>query len=884
MDEDSMRVEYPAMLANLQPSQAVQILNDRVKRISKLNIEIADWLQERRKVEEQYVQSLRRLAQFRVPNVQSELGTFHPQWDKIVQSVEGIANSHHLFAAKIEKDVENPLRSFHLKKEMQNMQTIQANLQNMARELDDAQKKSESINKKANKTSAAKIDQAASKLESATSQWESQAPFIFETLQALDETRMNQIRDVLTQYGTHEGAQAQQQQLEAEAVLNNLLDYQTSNEIQHFASKCTAGKAKIPSRTPTATASRQPSSFGAASAASAASATLAPPAPAPPLNQTSSLSSAIHEDDRSDHSGHKEEKSENKLRSRIGTMLGRRRQSIHGGFGQLSPSKGPFGRNRASQAISPRTSSSNLGEASNRLSSLAERPDTAEEPPKSSQGQEKASHDGPNGIGREPVADSLAKLESSHINGTAANALADVSEVSPPPGPPPGHKDAEKDAEGFTIPTATHDPISEAQKEAAAAGTALGDESEPAFKLNIQKEPVADEDPEERKAALSNFTNSLSALGMPTRRAGTIRGRRDVRNTIYIPAPVSEDPPAVNTLATPPPPTLPTISSKPTAIAALATEASLTGTSDTQSIRSSNSLGSIAHFQHPDMHEPGLNSSIVETVFATFEGGEIKTVKISGEIAFSFNSADAFSSQGHQPIRINNFPLLEAIGPNRIFVTNHAPDQQDQFALDLSHVRQTQATVGFSYRLHVESSGLPVDRVPLLLHPVWKLQGDKLGLLLQYKLNPTFKSASDGEVTLHNVIIFASYEGKASGAQTKPSGTHLKEKHLVYWRLGDVTLNATQDWQKIVCRIIGEAGIEPKPGTVEARWDYNVPSGPAGEGTISISKLEESKGKEVELTEDDPFADTGESENSGEGRWVEVPAIRKLMSGKYEAS
>lgn len=34
--------------ANLQPNQAVQALTDRVKRISKVNQEIADWLQVRR--------------------------------------------------------------------------------------------------------------------------------------------------------------------------------------------------------------------------------------------------------------------------------------------------------------------------------------------------------------------------------------------------------------------------------------------------------------------------------------------------------------------------------------------------------------------------------------------------------------------------------------------------------------------------------------------------------------------------------------------------------------------------------------------------------------------------------------------------------------------
>ena len=36
-----------AIQASLQPNQAVQVLGDRVKRISKLNTEIADWLQVR---------------------------------------------------------------------------------------------------------------------------------------------------------------------------------------------------------------------------------------------------------------------------------------------------------------------------------------------------------------------------------------------------------------------------------------------------------------------------------------------------------------------------------------------------------------------------------------------------------------------------------------------------------------------------------------------------------------------------------------------------------------------------------------------------------------------------------------------------------------------
>lgn len=245
---------------------------------------------------------------------------------------------------------------------------------------------------------------------------------------------------------------------------------------------------------------------------------------------------------------------------------------------------------------------------------------------------------------------------------------------------------------------------------------------------------------------------------------------------------------------------------------------------------------------------------------------------------------------GHETIKINDFTNLERIGPNRIFVQNTSSDSPDQFTLDTSHLSKT--AIAFSYRVFAdEAEGSPAPRLarnaPILLKPAWKPQGDKLGLLLQYHLNPA--AVFTGPVTLHNVVFVATYEGKASGAQTKPSGTHLKEKHLVYWRLGDVTL--TSEIQKIVCRIVGADGVEPKPGHVEARWEYAVPEGVTGAGSgITFSRLVEDKGKGkaaavAEEDEDDPFADESRAPAgaiSGQ-TWRDVPLVRKLVSGKYEA-
>ncbi|KAB5578011.1 Muniscin C-terminal mu homology domain-containing protein [Coniochaeta sp. 2T2.1] len=882
--EDLSRSDYPAMLANLQPSAAVHAFTERVKRIARQNQEIADWLQERRRVEETYINGLRKLLLFKVPNGASELGIFQTPWDKILQSADAIAASHQLYATNVEKDVEHALRSFQNRREMQSINTISANLQQMAKELDEAQERSDKLTRKGGKANAAKVDQATSRLEAAQQQWDSQAPFIFESLQALDEQRINHLRDVLTQLVTHEVDQAARTQASAEDVLNTLLEVQTEQEIKNFAHKTTAGRPKLEKRS---TTTRQaPSRQGSALTPSRQGSSIAAPSLAPPSLHRD------HDDDDgvSEHSGIREQ-GESKLRSRIGTMLGRRRQSIHGGFGQLSPQPkhlGSFTRNLNSshgRGVSPRASSNNLAEthnSHNRLSSLSEGPTS---PPPASHADQH--HEGTNGVKDDETRDSAAQQRASALN--ALNGTPeDIFDVPPPAGPPPSQQhsqDPAKDSDGYTVPAPMNDPISQAQKEAAAEN---GEDGDQLFNVKIQKEPVAEEDPDAKQAALSNVARSLTQLGAPTRKTGTIRGRRDVRNTVYMPSLTASESIPENTPATPSSPALPSVTARPSAVSALVSETSIGGTSDTQSVRSGVSLGSQTQHKHPDMHGTGLNTSIIEYVSASFEDGVVKSARINGEIAFAYNQDPNSSNPENLTIRINNFDALSAIGPNRILV-NNVSLAADEFSLDLSHLAKP--SPAFTYRLQADTDPTALGpHCPLVIKTAWKPTGDKLGLLLQYRLNPDSKFPAP--VRLNNVFIFATYEGaRASGAQSKPASVHLKDKHIVYWKLGDITL--TEDWSKIVCRIIGEGGAEPKPGHIEARWEYVAPETTAGEAVvgsgISISRLLESKGKEraVEEEEDDPFADdTGRSSTPSPKvarTWADVPVVRKLASGKYEA-
>ena len=131
---------------------------------------------------------------------------------------------------------------------MQGISTIQGNLSSMAKELDDAQEKSNKLSKKGGKASTAKVEKASAQLQVAEQQWNSQAPFVFETLQALDETRLNHLRDVLTQYTTHQTDLMQRNTTAVEQTLNSLLEINTSQEIRNWSQAGVAGNPVIERR------------------------------------------------------------------------------------------------------------------------------------------------------------------------------------------------------------------------------------------------------------------------------------------------------------------------------------------------------------------------------------------------------------------------------------------------------------------------------------------------------------------------------------------------------------------------------------------------------------------------------------------------------------
>jgi hypothetical protein len=119
------------------------------------------------------------------------------------------------------------------------MATITGNLQAISKDVDNAQKKADKLKEKGGKAAAGKVATAASDVENAQGQWDSQAPYVFERLQAVDEARIDHLRNVLTQYQTHVIESSSTISTSAEECLNALLNVQTADEIKTFALKAT---------------------------------------------------------------------------------------------------------------------------------------------------------------------------------------------------------------------------------------------------------------------------------------------------------------------------------------------------------------------------------------------------------------------------------------------------------------------------------------------------------------------------------------------------------------------------------------------------------------------------------------------------------------------
>jgi hypothetical protein len=414
-----------------------------------------------------------------------------------------------LLASKIEVDVERPLREFaNSNREMTAMSNMQGNLSHIARDVDRARQKLERLQSKGD---SGKIASATGEYENTQAQWESQAPYVFENLQAADESRWNHLRDVLTQFQTHEIDQVEKHRISAEQVLNILLSVETADEIKTFAL-----------------------SAAERSATQTSSAPVIPP-PSRSATVASSLGrTASHASEQDDGSiaplPEKKEKGAFKGLKRLGTVMGRRRESKQpqqlaamSESPERKPKSSPFnsfssrlGKSKETPTLAPPGEQQRPRSPLRMGSEIMEaQPERVSQEPRGPSPPRGRYGNGVNGVAAATVVGASTAAAASHImNGGHQRDLADLEPprpAQPEPMPAPVIAEPERDHEGYSVPSRDVDPITQAQQDAVDAGETIA----PQFNVNIRDAPVQDAQGDDAQAAIHSLANKLQMVSIP---------------------------------------------------------------------------------------------------------------------------------------------------------------------------------------------------------------------------------------------------------------------------------------------------------------------------------------------------------------------------------
>lgn len=322
--------------------------------------------------------------------------------------------------------------------------------------------------------------------------------------------------------------------------------------------------------------------------------------------------------------------------------------------------------------------------------------------------------------------------------------------------------------------------------------------------------------------------------------------------------------------------------------------------SDSTSIRSGHTLQSISGpSPHPDLHEPGLNASILETVNAWFSEGAVTKSFVVGELALAYSPLPD-SVPGSTRVRLDNFQVLEKVAANPHFVNELPAGEKDEkrgeYSISLPGISRPTPTVAFKYQIHLDQSNSSAY-CPVIFKSAWNLEEFQASAIVFYSLNPEFISAVPGEsAVLKNLVLTVNLDTSpedeatkqprevvhATGAAMHPStGATFRRKHsAVIWKAPELEVKPGEDGKFLVR--FSTSSSWPRKGKVEAKFE--LPMAKPGSG-LAISTAPERADSPQRGT--DPFADEGGVSSlppHSSGTWNGVPTTRKLVTGRYTSS
>lgn len=313
----------------------------------------------------------------------------------------------------------------------------------------------------------------------------------------------------------------------------------------------------------------------------------------------------------------------------------------------------------------------------------------------------------------------------------------------------------------------------------------------------------------------------------------------------------------------------------------------MTAASDTTSMYSSQAArGGPKYILHPQMTDPGLNASIVETVAAEFSGTSITRSVVSGELALAYNPIEGSPSQSER-VRLDNFDVLEKIASNPSFVTENPStdaERKGEYTVSLPSISRPLPMVAFKYQVHLNPSNMS-SYCPVFFRPMWKLRDKEASVIINYAINPAFISLSNSRsLVLHNLVLRVKLDSKrqddaesanATSASMYPdTGAYFRRKHsCAMWKIPSFEIS-TEGQNRFLARFNTDLP-GPRPGKTEVKFDITADDGKrlgvkSIPGTVKPEK--------------DPFADGDDKNESSDPGWKDVPTRRNLRMATYLAN
>lgn len=769
------RTQYSnAILQTYKPVDAAKVLKSRISSAEILNIEIADWFKERARIEQNYAAELERHGKKNIAEL-SKSGLFEGVWLQVLSSTRENAKAASSFATKIHKEIEAPLRQYTTRSaQWADMKVLQSELETLANTV----KLDKHRNTRANDENRV--------------QWESQAPFLLEQAETIDESRLGYLKNALTTYGTVEADYSDKSLKISEKVLNNVLSYEPMDEIATYAAQVGRGEELAASHSLTSSHFNRPGSIAESL-----------------THASTNNSNGLYENPHDQHAS-----SSSKLRSKVGSIFRSSKKkkdksvpsfpspasvpaptSLHS-----SPQRGGTGSvERYRPGPASYTSSENDSPQSppNGPSSPPANATlgTRKPPPPPSR---KA-----NGGGAGPISLSAAHRELSSGNNNSGSLSSPISLSAPPRSAGPEPIIEEESYERHNIVETVKEEEEEEE----------GKQSSVPLKFDIKPESnISTPGSNDDDVALSVIASTLRQRNTVSGRGQ--RGRRDIQSTLFtnippsgVESPTQPQSPAggfpqtsashIKTLENP---SLPSVNEADTH--SILSDQSSVPISQPQSLIIGSTLA------HPRMpSEPGLNSSIVEVVSAVVKDGVVSRAQLVGEVAFKFQGSISTPLN----LRVSNLGIFDTFSPNSTFIQSVDTDPNN-YLINHEPISAGQEIVGFKFMSQNAEKFVPVD-----FSPIWRVEKNQSSLMLTYKVANSYLRESP--IVLRDLVISVPVEGgHALSAVSKPHAVFNKAKQRIVWKFDEPVVVKAGFEEKLLCRFSTDGPAKESVRGIEIKF------------------------------------------------------------------